>query len=351
MMCTHFLIEKLYATHDLEVESLKKIIDECGDDRKYDRLMDLALRTREIYYEKKVYLRALLEFTNYCDNNCFYCGIRRDNKTISRYRLSIEEIKMCCGRAYSLGYRTFVLQGGEDRFFSTDLLSDLLQTLKKHYPDAAVTLSIGELRKESYQQLFHSGADRYLLRQEAFCPAIYHKLHPDMSFENRIRCLYDLKEIGYQTGAGFIVGLPGQDSLQLAKELKFIKSLDADMVGIGPLIVHPQTPLKNFKNGSVRKTFILLALIRLLLPQALIPISTAVNTLEKRGWEMGLMSGANVLMPVISPEIMRKNYEIYTGKNNVDVSKLENIKKRIQTAGFTTDMSRGDRYHFKGEKR
>lgn len=350
MIKTDALLERLFAYNNLDTGSLKRIIDEC-DDQLYEKISRYALEQRERYYNKKVYLRALLEFSNYCRNNCLYCGIRKANKMVSRFRLSINTIINCCSEAYSLGYRTFVLQGGEDEFFSSAVLSDLIQTLKKQYPDAAVTLSVGEMDKESYHLLHQSGADRFLLRHETSSERLYKQLHPAMSFENRINCLHNLKEIGYQTGAGFIVGLPGQDNLQLAEELSFLKVIEADMVGIGPLIVHPQTPLSGLKNGSVNKTFLLIALIRLLLPQSLIPVSTAVNTLDKNGWEKGLLAGANVIMPVISPETIREKYEIYKDKSNVDVSRLKDIKERINQAGFTVDMSRGDRYNFKGDTR
>jgi biotin synthase len=341
------LITKLYETNHLEKEELAYLIQNC-DENVFEKISSLALKTRLKVYGKDVYLRALLEFTNYCRNSCCYCGIRKENRKVTRYRLTGDQIRNCCQYAYANGYRTLVLQGGEDDYFTTGKLSGIIREIKRTCPDAAVTLSIGERDRKSYEALFEAGTDRFLLRHETTSRCVYTKLHPGMSFESRIKCLKDLKAIGFQTGAGFIVGLDEGTPARLAEELFFLKELEADMVGIGPLVPHPETPLANYERGSVKTTLLMMALTRLLLPGTLIPISTALNTIADNGWQRGLQSGANVLMPVITPADTRKNYEIYKDKQNVDCVKLERIKAKIKNSGFKVDMERGDSKYFTG---
>lgn len=335
------LLRKLYLENRLPSKDILYILNSLNDNNK-EILFNYAEKTVLKTYQKKVYLRALLEFSNYCKNNCHYCGIRKNNREIERYRLSTEEISKCFQLAYQHGYRTFVLQSGEDDFFKEDILIKLLQRLKSNHPEAAITLSIGEHPYKNYQKFYQAGADRFLLRHETISKKLYKKYHPDMSYSRRLQCLENLKEIGYQVGAGFIVGLPGQTNNLLAEELLFLKKLNPDMVGIGPLIPHPETPLAGSQTGSVDKTLLLLSLIRLFLPETLLPVTTAINTLDKKGWEKGLKAGANVIMPVISPAISRGKYEIYKNKGSTDVSKLSEIKKRVEESGFKIDMSRGD---------
>lgn len=335
------LLKKLYQKNYLQRDELIHLLNGITpEDEKL--LYRYALETRLQTYGHRLYLRALLEFSSHCGNSCKYCGLRKENQDAKRYRLSPLEILECCIKAYHLGYRTFVLQSGEDGFYSDDLLAELISRIKENCPGAAVTLSIGERSYASYVRLFEAGADRYLLRHETIDAQLYEKLHPGMSLENRIKCLKHLQKIGYQVGAGFIVGLPGQDSKILAEELLFLKELNPDMVGIGPLIPHPKTPLARMPAGSVRMTLIILALVRLLLPKTLIPITTALNTLDRLGWEKGLKAGANVLMPNLSPAPVRGKYEIYQGKSSTDVSSIREIEERIKNNGFEVDLSRGD---------
>lgn len=338
------LIEKLFKTSSLGYDEIIYILDNL-DARNRELLFRYANIRRIENYGKKVYLRGLIEFSNYCKNNCMYCGIRRDNIKAERYRLTPEEILECCTTGYGLGYRTFVLQSGEDPFYTDDLLSHIISSIKEHFPDCAVTLSIGERSYDSYKRLFDAGADRFLLRHETASKKLYQKLHPGMSFENRRRCLEDLKKIGYQVGAGFIVGLPGQTNEVLAMDLLFLKELEPHMVGIGPFIVHPDTPLKDFPDGTADKTFICLALIRLLLPGVLLPATTALRVADARGMEKGLEAGANVIMPNLTPARVRGKYELYKGKPNVkdDAGKyLAHIKRGVEDAGYEIDMGRGD---------
>ncbi len=335
------LLTKLYRKNYLEKPELLYLLENITY-QNAGLLFAYARETRVKTYQRKVYLRAVVEFSNYCRNNCWYCGIRRDNTKVERYRLLPETILACCASAYQAGYRTLVLQSGEDGFYTAAVLADLIQTIKKEYPGMAVTLSIGEAPRETYYRLYQAGADRFLLRHETIAADLYEKYHPGMNLQQRLRCLKDLKEIGYQTGAGFIVGLPGQTNEVLAEELLFLKEFGPDMVGIGPLIPHPETPLGDSPAGSVEKTIILLALIRLLLPEVLLPVTTAVKTLDSYGWEKGLAAGANVIMPVVSPVECRKKYEIYKNKASADYAALPAIKSRVENAGFELDMSRGD---------
>ncbi len=277
-----------------------------------------AVNLREQYYGKDVYIRGLIEFTNYCKNDCFYCGIRASNSKVRRYRLSSEEILACCKRGYALGFRTFVLQGGEDPYFGEDEISRLVEAIKREHPDCAVTLSVGEHPRAVYRRWFEAGADRYLLRHETADDAHYRMLHPvSCSPENRKRCLWDLKEIGYQVGCGFMVGSPRQTEEYLAEDLLFLHKLQPEMVGIGPFIPQYDTPFGGEPAGSIGLTLFLLGIIRIMLPHVLLPATTALNTLDSRGMEKGMLAGANVCMPNLTPDRVRGQYALYEGKDGV----------------------------------
>ena len=305
-----------------------------------------AERKRKLYFGNSIYVRGLIEISNYCKNDCFYCGIRKSNRKCSRYRLTKEEILECCSIGYKIGMRTFVLQGGEDGFYTDEVMADIISSVKQLYQDCAITLSIGERSKESYEILFKSGADRYLLRHETACSGHYRFLHPDtMSLEERMECLQQLKEIGFQTGCGFMVGSPGQTALTLAKDLKYIERFKPHMCGIGPFIPHKDTPFKDMPAGSLGLTIFLLALVRLIHPKVLLPATTALASLHTRGRQLALRAGANVVMPNLSPVSVRKKYELYDGKLHSGMesaSYLEELKKEFSSIGYEIVVSRGD---------
>ncbi len=309
-------------------------------------LRQRAVAVRQQVYGKKVYIRGLIEFTNYCKNDCYYCGIRRSNKKASRYRLSIEEILDCCKRGYALGFRTFVLQGGEDGYYTDERLCHIIGEIRSLYPDCAITLSIGEKSKESYQRYYEAGANRYLLRHETACEAHYEMLHPkEMSLSNRKRCLQDLKEIGYQVGCGFMVGSPYQTIEHILDDLSFIKEFKPHMVGIGPYLVHKDTPFCNEKSGDYKLTLKLLSIIRLMLPNVLLPATTALGTISPKGREEGILSGANVLMPNLSPVMVREKYSLYDNKICTGDEAAECVacmKRRMESSGYEVVVDRGD---------
>ena len=323
-----------------------KIILELTEKSDIEYLMKEASQTAKSSFGNNIYIRGLIEFTNYCRNDCYYCGIRNSNSNAKRYRLTDEQILNCCDIGYELGFRTFVLQGGEDTFFTDYKVCSLVSSIKNKYPDRAVTLSIGEKTKESYKAYFNAGADRYLLRHETANKKHYRMLHPEyMSLENRKRCLYDLKEIGYQTGCGFMVGSPGQTIDTIYEDLLFILSLKPEMVGIGPFIPHKDTPFKNEKAGTLDMTLKLLAIIRLLCPKVLLPATTALGTIDPIGRELGILAGANVVMPNLSPSDVRNKYSLYDNKINTGCEAAENIKdlnKRFEKIGYKILISRGD---------
>lgn len=306
------MIERLYKDKDLPDAQLKSLIESDEGDQE---LFQKADGVRRSYYGTDIYIRGLIEFTNYCKNNCYYCGIRRDNQKVRRYRLDRDEILSCCGQGYALGFRTFVLQGGEDIAFSDELICSIVSEIKKRYPDCAVTLSVGEKSYDSYCSYFNAGADRYLLRHETANAEHYRALHPDgMSLENRKKCLWDLKKIGYEVGSGFMAGSPYQTTECLIEDLRFLQELQPDMIGIGPYISHQNTPFRGCQNGGLRLCLRLIAIIRLMFPDVLLPATTALGTIDQTGRELGLMAGANVLMPNLSPVKNRKHYELYDNK-------------------------------------
>lgn len=339
------LIDKLYTTNHLSKSEYVDLIS-LRDSESAEYLRTLADAVRRKIYGNSVFVRGLIEISNYCKNDCLYCGIRRSNRNCQRYRLSYEDIISCCDDGYKLGFRTFVLQGGEDAFFTDDFLCKLIIDIKSKYPDCAVTLSLGERSYESYKALFDSGADRYLLRHETANKEHYQKLHPnEMSFDNRMDCLNNLCEIGYQVGCGFMVGSPYQTIENLAEDLLFIENFKPDMCGIGPFIPHKDTPFRDEKSGTAELTCYLLSIIRLIYPPILLPSTTALGTIQDNGRELGIMSGANVVMPNLSPVAVRKKYELYdnkicTGEESAQCKHC--LSNRMKSIGYEIVTSRGD---------
>jgi biotin synthase len=323
-----------------------KILLETEDENGIEYLHKTARAVADEIYGDKIFIRGLIEFTNYCKNDCIYCGIRCSNKNADRYRLSEEEIFECCNEGYELGFRTFVLQGGEDPYFTDDRICRILKNIKEKFPDCAVTLSIGEKSKESYEKYFKAGADRFLLRHETADKEHYEKLHPkEMSFEHRIQCLRDLKDIGYQVGCGFMVGSPYQTVDTLYKDLQFIKDLQPHMVGIGPFISQHDTPFSQEPSGTMEETLRLLSIIRLIHPRVLLPATTALGTIHPLGREKGILAGGNVVMPNLSPVSVRKKYELYDNKICTGDEAAECrycMQGRMHNIGYQVVVDRGD---------
>ena len=340
------IVEKFIKLGQLTKEEYPELLHLYQDPDAIRLLREEAVRIQKKYFENKIYTRGLIEFTNYCRNDCYYCGIRRSNRNASRYRLTKEEILQCCENGYELGFRTFVLQGGEDPWFNDDRMVDIIRSVKQGYPDCAITLSIGEKSKESYQRFKDAGADRYLLRHETASEEHYRYVHPEcLSLANRKQCLYTLKELGYQVGAGFMVGAPGQTLEYLAEDLVFLKDLNPHMVGIGPFIPHHDTKFAEEPAGSVDMTLFLLSVIRIMLPQVLLPATTALGTLDPRGSEKGFQAGANVVMPNLSPVKNRKQYELYDNKICTGEEAAECrgcLARRVESVGYEIVTDRGD---------
>ena len=339
------LIDRLRSDRTLTNEELLTLI--TMDDEDADRyLARQAAEVRRSVYGNKVFIRGLIEFTNCCKNDCHYCGIRRGNSHCQRYRLTREEILSCCDVGYGLGFRTFVLQGGEDPWFTRQRMTDLIHAIKTAHPDCALTLSVGEKDRETYQEWFDAGADRYLLRHETANPCLYSALHPqEMSQENRMRCLQDLKEIGYQTGCGFMVGSPGQTPEMIIEDLRFIQQFKPQMVGIGPFIPHQDTIYRNETAGSAALTLRLLAILRLMLPTVLLPATTALGTVMGDGRQQGMLYGCNVVMPNLSPADVRKKYALYDNKISAGEEAAESVtllKKSMAAIGYQVVTDRGD---------
>lgn len=341
----HELIECLAENHCLSEKEYARLI-ENRDEEAAALLAERAVEVRKSIYGSAVYTRGLIEISNICRNDCLYCGIRRSNTNVQRYRLSREDILSCVREGYGLGFRTFVLQGGEDGFYSDEVLGDIVSLIKTEFPDCAVTLSMGERSLESYRFLHDAGADRYLLRHETADAIHYAKLHPPrMSFENRIRCLYHLKETGYQTGCGFMVGSPFQTAQTLAKDLKFVEEFHPDMCGIGPFIPHHDTPFGSMAAGTLELTLFLLSVIRLIYPQVLLPATTALGTIHPKGRELGILAGANVVMPNLSPTGVRKKYELYDNKictGDESAQCRTCLDQRMRAIGYYLAVDRGD---------
>lgn len=339
------LIDKFIENRILTKDEISLFLDNYSLEG-FQYIRDKAVSITRDNFGKNIYIRGLIEFTNYCQNNCYYCGIRCSNSNAKRYRLSSEEVIKSCSIGYDNGFRTFVLQGGEDSYFNDNNICELVSSIKNSFPDCAITLAIGERSYDSYYKLFSAGADRYLLRHETANELHYQKLHPkNMLLSNRKDCLFNLKKIGYQVGAGFMVGSPYQTSSDIAEDLLFLHELNPHMVGIGPFITHKDTPFNNFPNGSVELTLLLIAMIRIMLPQALIPATTALSTLDPEGRIKGILSGANVLMPNLSPEAACKKYELYDNKiyNNEESGfSIDSLKEKLSEIGYEIAISRGD---------
>ena len=339
------LIDKLQQTESLTKSEWISLITH-RDEETAAYLFEKARQVRHRYYENRIFTRGLIEFTNYCRNDCYYCGIRKSNCNAERYRLTKEDILSCTEQGYQLGFRTFVLQGGEDAYYTDDVIADMVASIKSQHPDCAVTLSIGEREYESYRLFYEAGADRYLLRHETANEEHYRKLHPgELSLAHRKQCLYQLKEIGYQVGCGFMVGSPYQTVENIAEDMLFIKELAPHMVGIGPFVPHHQTPFADKAQGTVELTLFMLGLLRLMLPKVLLPATTALGTIDATGREKGILAGANVVMPNLSPTTVRKKYALYdhkicTGDEAAECRQC--LEKRMQSIGYHLVVDRGD---------
>ena len=343
-MDTALLIEKLNNTHSLNKDEALQLIKQGAQHK--NLLFALAQKIAQKSFGRQIFVRGLIEFTNYCKNDCYYCGIRRSNKNAARYRLTQEEILECCRAGYGLGFHTFVLQGGEDYFYSDEDIAAIVRAIKAQHPDCAVTLSIGERSSETYALWKQAGADRYLLRHETADCAHYAKLHPaELSVQNRQQCLYTLKELGYQAGAGFMVGSPYQTAENLADDLMFLQKLRPQMIGIGPFIPHHDTPFKDEPAGSVELTLVLLAVLRLLFPHVLLPATTALGTLAPGGRLLGIKAGANVIMPNLSPQNVRGKYLLYDNKLHTGAEAAEalnELQREVASIGYRIVSARGD---------
>lgn len=339
------IIDEIAKNSDITLQQLRALLETDNTDA-ITYLRGKAAQTSKSIYGNQVFIRGLIEFTNYCKNDCLYCGIRHSNTHAERYRLSDEQILDCTDIGYELGFRTFVLQGGEDPYYTDEKICSLVSRIKKAHPDCAITLSIGEKSKESYKKYFDAGADRYLLRHETANEKHYQLLHPQqMSLEHRKQCLRDLKEIGYQVGCGFMVGSPNQTVETLYEDMRFIKDLQPHMVGIGPFISQKDTPFANEPSGTMDMTLRLLSIIRLIHPHVLLPATTALGTIHPLGREMGIQSGANVVMPNLSPTDVRKKYALYDNKICTGDEAAECrycMSNRMKGIGYEVVVSRGD---------
>jgi biotin synthase len=339
------LIDRLSTGHFLSYDELHRLIEHRNEEIA-DYLFEKARQVRILHYGHDVYMRGLIEFTNYCRNDCYYCGIRKSNCNADRYRLTKDQILDCCAAGYKLGFRTFVLQGGEDGYYTDENIADMVSSIKSNHPDCAVTLSLGERSYESYKMFYEAGADRYLLRHETANEDHYSKLHPPvLLLKNRKQCLYNLKEIGYQVGCGFMVGSPFQTTDCIVDDLMFIKELRPHMVGIGPFIPHKDTPFADKTSGALELTLFLLGIIRLMLPGVLLPSTTALGTIHPKGRELGILAGANVVMPNLSPTDVRDKYLLYdnkicTGDEAAECRKC--LEHRMESIGYKLVVSRGD---------
>lgn len=343
------LIERLERERDLTNAEFAVLLDQSsGADR--DFLFERARAVRDAHYGRKVYIRGLIELTNYCKNDCLYCGIRKSNVSCERYRLTKEQILSCCESGYALGFRTFVLQGGEDGWYTNARMTDIVRAMRQAYPDCAITLSLGERGRESFKRLYDAGANRYLLRHETADEAHYARLHPvSMTLTHRLQCLRDLKEIGFQTGAGFMVGSPYQTTECIVRDFRFLQELKPQMVGLGPFIPHHATPLKDFPAGSTERTLLCLSIVRLLLPNVLLPATTALATIDGDGRIKGMNAGCNVVMPNLSPLEDRSKYLLYDNKassGDEAAESLRALREHLAAAGYEVVIDRGD---YKGE--
>jgi len=340
------LVDKLKEKENLEFSECCDLLKFYDNTQVSEYLFKKAREVRESIYGKDVYIRGLIEISSYCKNDCYYCGIRKSNSNAQRYRLSKEEILLCCEEGHKLGFRTFVLQGGEDGYYTADRMEDIVRTIREKYPDSAITLSIGERPYEDYKRFFDAGANRYLLRHETANQEHYSKLHPEnIDYFNRISCLRNLKKIGYQVGTGFMVGSPGQTISNLCEDIMFIKEFQPQMIGIGPFISHKDTPFKDCKNGTTEMTVFIIGILRLMNKYALIPSTTALGTISSDGREKGILAGANVVMPNLSPVGVRKKYNLYDNKICTGLEAAESkkeLEKRFEKIGYKIVTDRGD---------
>lgn len=339
------LAEKLYREHNLSDSELKEILL-TNDGKADEALQKYAQKVRDKIFGKNVYIRGLIEVSNYCKNDCYYCGIRRSNKNICRYRLTKEQILDCCKKGYELGFRTFVLQGGEDFHYSDDDICSIVSEIKNNFSDCAVTLSIGERSYESYKKYYDAGADRFLLREETSNPLHYRKLHPqEMSLKNRIQCLYNLKEIGYQVGCGIMIGSPYQTVDDIILDLRFFQKFMPHMIGIGPFVPHKDTDFRDKPIGGLKLTLRTLGIIRLMINDVLLPSTTALSTIDTKGRILGILYGGNVVMPNLSPQFAKENYTLYDGKLSTGKESGEMVKeleKSLENFDYSIEISRGD---------
>ena len=339
------LIDKLEMEHSLSLTEYEYLLENRSKEAT-EYLRKKAENVRKKVYGNAVFIRGLIEISNICKNDCFYCGIRKSNTRCERYRLTPDEILSCAENGYKLGFRTFVLQGGEDGFFTDKVLCDVVKKIKALFPDCAVTISMGERSEESYRLLKEAGADRYLLRHEAISDELYSRLHPEkMLLKTRINCLQTLKKLGFQTGCGFMVGAPFQNNRHIAEDLKFIEEFQPEMCGIGPFVPHKDTPFGEYPGGSAELTCFLLSIIRLIKPNILLPSTTALGTNHPEGRELGILSGANVVMPNLSPENARKKYELYNNKLNTGAENafhITELKNKMEKIGYEIVTDRGD---------
>ena len=341
------LVEQLASNHRLDNQSLKRLLAGCvADDALLQLLRDYAVRTAREQFGLGIYIRGLIEVSSYCRCDCLYCGLRRSNRSAERYRLTKDEILACCAEGYNLGFRTFVLQGGEDGTHTDSWLVDLVSTIRNQYPDVAITLSLGERSEESYRKLYEAGANRYLLRHEAADAELYDSLHPSSrGLKHRLECVEALKRCGYQVGMGMMIGVKGQTIDHVVEDLQLVAKMDCQMVGIGPFMPHSSTPLGGEPAGDLRLTLAAVAIARLMLPSALIPSTTALATLSPRGRLEGILSGANVVMPNLSPSDIRAKYAIYENKASWGKEAAEGLKvldEELHTIGYHIDYARGD---------
>lgn len=339
------LIDELAEKKTLSYEKMFTLLSNLNDESR-EYLHEKARVVTNQNFHQKIYIRGLIEISNYCKNNCYYCGIRNENQHIQRYRLKKDEIMECCKDGYELGFRTFVLQSGEDLYYTDEIMCEIIQSIKGEYPDCAITLSLGEKDRHSYEKYKEAGADRYLLRHETIMKEHYQKLHPvEMQLDKRVECLHNLKELGFQVGSGIMVGSPFQSIDMIIHDLYFLEKLKPEMIGIGPYIPHQDTPFHYYKQGSLDLTLTLISILRLMHPYALIPSTTALSTIHEFGREKGILAGANVVMPNLSPMHHRKDYSLYDNKAYSDAEAKEGLailKERMQHIGYEIICDRGD---------
>lgn len=339
------IVDRLKEKRTLQDEEYK-ILLQTKDVQEQAYLHKVARDVCQSIYGNGIFIRGLIEISNYCKNDCYYCGIRKSNHHVKRYHLNKEEILLACKQGYELGFRTFVMQGGEDGSYDDHMMVDIIKSIRKAYPDCAITLSLGEKSKEMYQQYYDAGANRYLLRHETICESHYNQLHPsNMQIQNRVQCLWELKEIGFQVGSGIMVGSPYQSIDHIVEDIHFLEQLQPQMIGLGPYLPHKDTPFKDEAKGDEQVTINLLAIMRLMHPQALIPSTTALATISDDGREKGILAGANVVMPNLSPVKHRESYSLYNDKANMNAEAAESLhllEARLQKIGYTISYDRGD---------